>query len=487
MDVLRRYNVLKNSILAGCSESGMVSLWDCNTNKTVNEMKHHKAPCTGIAFSPINNKLLASVGLDKRCIFYDLDMKEKVSTIKLPNPITSIDCDGITVALGSSKGCVSIYDLRSCDVPVSQYQCPKTSPVSWLSYSSAVAAVPYSVAKSFSKSSKSVMSTSTTLDMTAQESKENAKMLDPIKVASPAINDDSLNGVFSPVNSKNLYCSDESQPNLSVSKDRPSSRFSVDSMFSPLREHSFNISNGGGSVGGSYCKTPLAGSGFNSPLASIREEIHPPLRVVQSEKGNNEVDVGTDVVDKRPASSFSLPPTPSKMTPVWIEQQKEPMHSKCQKEPDIRPKDLSPSKLHENSKLETKSSSDEEERISEVKAMLLAFPQMLNGSGKAEECIEEKPHSYLLKDACHNEKGDMGKDYLKSLQHEALDGFYKSIKRHLWHIDYEMVKNFQFLQDQIEEIKSQDLHKTNQILLEEVHRLRTENETLKASRKYYDL
>ena len=43
------------------------------------------------------------------------------------------------------------------------------------------------------------------------------------------------------------------------------------------------------------------------------------------------------------------------------------------------------------------------------------------------------------------EEGGMGlhHKYLRAMQSEALDDFYTDIKRHLWHLDYTLVRNFQ--------------------------------------------
>jgi protein NEDD1 len=70
----------------------------------------------GIAFSPLNKLLLASVSLDKSIIFYDIQKSKKVSGIVAPDPLQSIafNSDGHTVAVGSlSNAKVYVYDLRN--------------------------------------------------------------------------------------------------------------------------------------------------------------------------------------------------------------------------------------------------------------------------------------------------------------------------------------------------------------------------------------
>ena len=46
----------------------MIAFWDCNTNKNVFSLSPHLSPATGISFSPINDTLALSVGLDKKLV-----------------------------------------------------------------------------------------------------------------------------------------------------------------------------------------------------------------------------------------------------------------------------------------------------------------------------------------------------------------------------------------------------------------------------------
>jgi protein NEDD1 len=62
-------------LLAIASDDQTVRVWDTHKNATMTLPAVHQAPTTGISFSPINKELLASVGFDKRLVFYD--MREK--------------------------------------------------------------------------------------------------------------------------------------------------------------------------------------------------------------------------------------------------------------------------------------------------------------------------------------------------------------------------------------------------------------------------
>lgn len=59
-------------MLATISDSGTLSLWDTKEKKILKTFQDHRAPATGLAFSPLNDMLLCSTGLDKKIIFYDV-------------------------------------------------------------------------------------------------------------------------------------------------------------------------------------------------------------------------------------------------------------------------------------------------------------------------------------------------------------------------------------------------------------------------------
>ena len=86
-----------------------------NTGQELHTFKEHKAPATDLAFSPVNDVLVLSSGLDKRCVCYDTMTKKPVSTIWADWPLTAVDfaLDGIYLVLGSTK-VFKNYDIY-CD------------------------------------------------------------------------------------------------------------------------------------------------------------------------------------------------------------------------------------------------------------------------------------------------------------------------------------------------------------------------------------
>jgi protein NEDD1 len=71
------YSVFKKSMFGTASDDGAVTLWDANARRVLHSFKDaHVGPATGIAFSPINEMLMVSVGLDKRLVCYDIHKKQ---------------------------------------------------------------------------------------------------------------------------------------------------------------------------------------------------------------------------------------------------------------------------------------------------------------------------------------------------------------------------------------------------------------------------
>ena len=58
-----KFNHLKQSLLGSSSDQGNVTFWDINLAKVVSDFHEHKAPSTGLAFSPVNEVLALSTGI----------------------------------------------------------------------------------------------------------------------------------------------------------------------------------------------------------------------------------------------------------------------------------------------------------------------------------------------------------------------------------------------------------------------------------------
>ncbi|OXB59837.1 hypothetical protein ASZ78_012391 [Callipepla squamata] len=116
-----KYSSFKKSLLGSVSDSGNVTLWDVNTQNPYRNFENtHKAPASEICFSPVNELLLVTVGLDKRINLYDTSSKKLLTTIVAEYPLTTVNFmpDGTTLTVGSSRGRICQYDLRKLTSPV---------------------------------------------------------------------------------------------------------------------------------------------------------------------------------------------------------------------------------------------------------------------------------------------------------------------------------------------------------------------------------
>jgi protein NEDD1 len=100
-----KFNYIKHSLLGGSTDGGSVTFWDVNAAKQLQTFNEHRAPASGLAFSPVNEVLVLSAGLDKRCVCYDTLTKKPASTIWTDQPLTSVDfaLDGTNLVLGTSQ------------------------------------------------------------------------------------------------------------------------------------------------------------------------------------------------------------------------------------------------------------------------------------------------------------------------------------------------------------------------------------------------
>lgn len=119
----------KKSLLGSVCDDGSVNLWDTNRRQMVHSFACHRAPTTGLSFSPINDIFLMSVGLDKKIACHDVQSKKVVKIISADSPLTSIDTkgDGVTVVVGTTRGKIFHYDLRMSSAPVRSIDAHKSS------------------------------------------------------------------------------------------------------------------------------------------------------------------------------------------------------------------------------------------------------------------------------------------------------------------------------------------------------------------------
>ncbi|CAI8586216.1 unnamed protein product [Vicia faba] len=114
------YSRVSRHLLVTAGDDGTVHLWDTTgRSPKVSWMKQHSAPTAGISFSPSNDKIIASVGLDKKLYIYDSGSRRTTSSISCEAPFSSVAFkdDGWMLAAGTSNGRVAFYDVRGKPQP----------------------------------------------------------------------------------------------------------------------------------------------------------------------------------------------------------------------------------------------------------------------------------------------------------------------------------------------------------------------------------
>lgn len=114
------YSRISRHLLVTAGDDGTVHLWDTTgRSPKVSWLKQHSAPTAGISFSPSNDKIIASVGLDKKLYTYDSGSRRPSSYIAYEAPFSSLAFrdDGWVLAAGTSNGRVVFYDVRGKPQP----------------------------------------------------------------------------------------------------------------------------------------------------------------------------------------------------------------------------------------------------------------------------------------------------------------------------------------------------------------------------------
>ena len=76
------------------------------------------------------------------------------------------------------------------------------------------------------------------------------------------------------------------------------------------------------------------------------------------------------------------------------------------------------------------------------------------------------------------------RNYLKSVVTECMDDFTSEVRKQLWHIEWDITKNFQLLKEE-NDLKQARFNKMYEDMMLDNQRLKEENETLKKSRHFF--
>ncbi|KAL6863753.1 hypothetical protein ACP4OV_016656 [Aristida adscensionis] len=121
--VLRVLDYSRNSrhLLATAGDDGSVHLWDTTARSPkVSWLKQHSAPTSGVCISPSSDKIIATVGLDKKLYTLDSGSRRPAHTIPHDAPFSSLayNDDGTVLAAGTNSGRVVFYDVRGKPQPL---------------------------------------------------------------------------------------------------------------------------------------------------------------------------------------------------------------------------------------------------------------------------------------------------------------------------------------------------------------------------------
>lgn len=114
------YSRISRHLLVTAGDDGSIHMWDTTgRNPKVSWVKQHSAPTAGVSFSPSNDKMIASVGLDKKLYTFDAGVRRPSFCIPYDVPFSSLAFrdDGWTLAAGTSSGQVVFYDVRAKPQP----------------------------------------------------------------------------------------------------------------------------------------------------------------------------------------------------------------------------------------------------------------------------------------------------------------------------------------------------------------------------------
>ncbi|XP_042467292.1 protein NEDD1-like [Zingiber officinale] len=114
------YSRFSRHLLSTAGDDGSVHIWDTTGRRPkVSWLKQHSAPTTGICFSPSSDKIIVTVGLDKKLYMFDSGTKRPSYCMPFEAPFSSLAYydDGNLLAAGTNNRRVVFYDVRGKPQP----------------------------------------------------------------------------------------------------------------------------------------------------------------------------------------------------------------------------------------------------------------------------------------------------------------------------------------------------------------------------------
>lgn len=134
--------------------------------------------------------------------------------------------------------------------------------------------------------------------------------------------------------------------------------------------------------------------------------------------------------------------------------------------------------------MEVHEADEELEGVSEIRAMMMAFPGALSAEKvnlPLQDVESEKVKSGVVASVEKKLKGQgqpFQEEYLRNCVEDAMDDFCTDVRKQMWHLQYDMIRAFQTQRDEISGLLSQ--YAINDALAAENDRLKRENDELRS-------
>ncbi|XP_047722872.1 protein NEDD1 isoform X2 [Prionailurus viverrinus] len=478
-----KYSLFKKSLLGSVSDNGVVTLWDVNSQSPYHNFDStHKAPASGICFSPVNELLFVTIGLDKRIILYDTSSKKLVKTLVADTPLTAVDFmpDGATLAIGSSRGKIYQYDLRMLKSPVKTITAHKTS----------VRCIAFQYSTALSKPTavnKRAINVSTTsggvqnsgVGREAATSSTGTALPQPMTTAggkgAVAVQDKA--GLPRSINTDIISKETDSGKNQDFFSFDDTGKSSLGDMFSPIRDDAVVNKGGDESIGKDGLDfLPQLNSVFpprKNPGTSSTSVLHSsPLNVFMGSPGKEENE-NHDLTAE------------SKKTYLGKQEPKDSFKQFAKLIPGAETGNLNTSPPSN----QTKSPEKFEKPEKEIEAQLIYEPPV-NGSSTPNPKIASSVTAGVASSLSEKIADTIGNNrpnapltsvqirFIQNMIQETLDDFREACHRDIVNLQVEMIKQFHM---QLNEMHSLlERYSVNEGLVAEIERLREENKRLRA-------
>uniref|UniRef100_A0A2R9A1U5 Protein NEDD1 n=1 Tax=Pan paniscus TaxID=9597 RepID=A0A2R9A1U5_PANPA len=490
-----KYSLFKKSLLGSVSDNGIVTLWDVNSQSPYHNFDSvHKAPASGICFSPVNELLFVTIGLDKRIILYDTSSKKLVKTLVADTPLTAVDFmpDGATLAIGSSRGKIYQYDLRMLKSPVKTISAHKTS-VQCIAFQYSTVLTKSSLNKGCSNKPTTVNKRSVNVNAASGGVQNSGivreapatsiatvlpqPMTSAVGKGTVAVQEKA--GLPRSINTDTLSKETDSGKNQDFSSFDDTGKSSLGDMFSPIRDDAVVNKGGDESLG--------KGDGFD--FLPQLNSVFPPRK--------NPVTSSTSVLHSSPLNVFMGSPGKEENENRDLTAESKKIYMGKQESKDSfkqlaklvtsgaesRNPNTSPSSN------QTRNSEKFEKPENEIEAQLICEPP-INGSSTPNPKIASSVTAGVASSLSEKIADSIGNNrqnapltsiqirFIQNMIQETLDDFREACHRDIVNLQVEMIKQFHM---QLNEMHSLlERYSVNEGLVAEIERLREENKRLRA-------